>query len=89
MNSIKPSGANGAPSQQTPPTASDVSGPTAAITASRRAVVASSSMDVTPPRKCSSIDRTVIPYDFAASACDTSCSSTDRYSSTAKAAPAT
>ena len=78
MKRVRPSGSSGAANHATPATASEVSGPTPAITASRRADDASSSIEVTPPRKCSSIECTCSPNALAATACETSCSSTDR-----------
>jgi hypothetical protein len=46
-------------------------------------------MAVMPPRKWSVIELTGKPYLRAITACEASCSSTDRYSTTANASPAT
>ncbi len=60
------------------PTAIDVSGPTTAIMNSCRGLFASPSMAVMPPRKWRVIELTGKPYLRAITACDASCSSTDR-----------
>ena len=60
-----------------PPRASEVSGPTTAITNSRHGVVASPSISVAPPRKCRLIEVTGIWKARAATACEISCSSTE------------
>ena len=69
--------------------ASEVAGPTAEIANSCLGVAGSPSMAVTPPMKCSVIERTPMPNRLAIRAWEISCSSSERVSSTAKATPAT